>query len=125
MATEPRPYGRQPVALHDLRDRLAYHIERQLRENQATRDYASVGVKACWLRAEDSHSNYGWPDYRYAYVWIAPIHMSLRLCETIELIVAQEGGVIRTGRGGNEDSTADNPLRPFVYAVVDLKARQP
>ncbi len=45
--------------------------------------------------------------------------MSRPLCEMIERIVATMRGVVRTGQAGGEKR-----LRPFVYAVVDLRVRQ-
>jgi hypothetical protein len=114
MTPEPRPYGRQPVALKSLAGDIAFRLTRELREVKAL-DH-SVHVKAYWLREE--LSGYGSPDYRYAYVWIAPIWMSFALCEQIEHIVKSYDRVLRTGRGGGDPSREINPLRPFVYAVV-------
>ena len=48
VADEPRPYGRQPVALRGLAESLAYQLERELR-GAAVDSY--VFVKAFWLRA--------------------------------------------------------------------------
>jgi hypothetical protein len=118
MPDTPRPYGRQPVALHGLSATVQHQLEHELRA--AAQDYA-VFVKAYWLRAETS--GYGYPDYAHAYVWIAPVVMSFQLCEVIETLVAPMQGVIHTGRGGDPPDSKINPLRPFVYAVVDLKER--
>jgi hypothetical protein len=46
VADEPRPYGRQPVALRGLAESLAYQLERELR-GPAVDSY--VFVKAFWL----------------------------------------------------------------------------
>jgi hypothetical protein len=77
-----------------------------------------VFAKANWLRA--SSDGYGWPDTLQAYVCIAPVIMSAHICEAIETIVTRTRGVLQTGRGGDRDKK----VRPFVYAVVDLQARQ-
>jgi hypothetical protein len=51
--------------------------------------------------------------------------MSPSLCEVIETFVVKIRGVTETGRGGGvSDTAATNPLRPFVFAVVDLQARR-
>ena len=65
----PRPYGGQPVALRELSESIAYQLERELRAAGAA-DSAHLFVKAFWLCAGDER--YGWPDYAYAYVWVAP-----------------------------------------------------
>src|SRR5579859_1570588 len=118
---EPRPYGRQPVALRDLAESIQSQLERELRAAAAID--SAVFVKAYWLRAESS--GYGFPDYGHAYVWIAPVLMSPTLCEVIETFVVKMRGVTETGRGGElADTAGSNPLRPFVFAVVDLKARR-
>lgn len=114
----PRPYGRQPVALRGLAESIQRQLERELR---AASEDDGVFVKAFWLRAGDDH--YGWPDYARAYVWVAPIVMNPKRCEEIEPFVARVRGVVQTGRGGGDPGTNNNPLRPFVFAVVDLKAR--
>ncbi len=113
---EPRPYGRQPVALRGLAESLAYQLERELR-GAAVDSY--VFVKAFWLRA--GADRYGWPDYRHAYIWVAPVVMNPKLCEVIEPFVAKVRGVEQTGRGGSDPK---KPLRPFVFAVVDLQANR-
>jgi hypothetical protein len=100
-----------------LAESIERHIERELRAAAAKDD--AVFAKAFWLRA--GSPGYGWPDYAHAYVYIAPILMSDRLCEVIETIVAKMDGVTQTGRGGARNKN----LRPFVYAVVDLEARRP
>lgn len=112
----PRPYGRQPVALRGLAESITLQLERELR---AAAIDSALGVKAYWLRAGDADS-FGWPDYAHAYVWIAPVLMSPTLCQVIEPFVAKMRGVLQTGRGGDRDKN----LRPFVYAVVDLAARR-
>jgi len=121
MTIEPRRYGRPPVALRDLAERIERLLERELRV--ASVDLSTVAVKAYWLRAETAGT--GYPDYSHAYVWIAPTLMSAALCEQIERLVIPMVGVIATGRGGGPKADEANPLRPFVYAVVDLKTRQP
>jgi len=114
IAVEPRPYGRQPVALRGLAESIAHQLERELRA-AAVDSY--VFVKAFWLRA--CADRYGWPDYRHAYIWVAPVVMNPKLCEVIEPFVAKVRGVEQTGRGGGDKS-----LRPFGFAVVDLQARR-
>jgi len=116
--TMPRPYGRQPTRLRPLAKSISYQLERELRA--AGLDYA-VFVKAFWLRGGDG-DDYGWADYQHAYIWIAPVVMSLKLCEQIEQLVKPMRGVIQTGCGGGPSGNP-NPLRPFVYAVVDVRAR--
>jgi hypothetical protein len=116
VTANPRPYGRQPVALRGLAESIERQIERELRAAAVQDD--SVFAKAFWLRAESY--GVGSPDYTHSYVYVAPILMSDRLCEVIETIVARIDGVTQTGRGGDRDKN----LRPFVYAVVDLKARR-
>ena len=113
---EPRPYGRQPVALRELSESIAYQLERELRAAGAV-ESAHLFVKAFWLRAGDDR--YGWPDYARAYVWVAPVLMNPKRCEEIEPFVARVRGVVQTGRGGGDKS-----LRPFVFAVVDLQANR-
>jgi len=113
---EPRPYGRQPVALRGLAKSIAHQLERELRAVGAM-DTAALFVKAYWLRAGGGGG--GWPDYARAYVWVAPILMSPKRCEEIEPFVARVRGVVQTGRGGGDKS-----LRPFVFSVVDLQARR-
>jgi hypothetical protein len=110
----PRPYGRQPVALRGLADSMASQLERELRD-AAVDSY--VHVKAFWLRT--GSDGYGWPDYRHAYIWVAPVVMNPKLCELIEPFVAKVRGVEQTDRGGSDPN---KPLRPFVFAVVDLGA---
>jgi hypothetical protein len=112
----PHPYGRQPVALRGLAENIQGQLERELRAAEVD---SGVFVKAFWLRAGGT-DNYGWPDYAHAYVWVAPVLMNPQRCVVIETIVAKMRGVLQTGRGGDRDKN----LRPFVYAVVDLKARQ-
>jgi hypothetical protein len=114
IAVEPRPYGRQPVALRGLADSIASQLERELRD-AAVDSY--VHVKAFWLRT--GSDRYGWPDYRHAYIWVAPVVMNPKLCELIEPFVAKVRGVEQTDRGGSDPN---KPLRPFVFAVVDLGA---
>lgn len=113
----PRPFGRQPLALRGLREALTARLTRRLRETHALDD--SVHVKAFWLRADDAFG-YGSPDYQRAYVWIAPVITSPTLCEAIRALVAAEPGVVRTGRGGG--GHGPNPLRPYVYAVIELRS---
>jgi hypothetical protein len=117
---EPRPYGRQPVALRDLAESIAHQLEWELRAAGAV-DSAHLFVKAFWLRAGDDR--YGWPDYARAYVRVAPVLMNPKRCEEIEPFVANIRGVIQTGRGGDPPERC-NALRPFVFAVVDLQARR-
>lgn len=51
--------------------------------------------------------------------------MSPTLCEVIETFVVKMHDVTGTGRGGElTDTGGSNPLRPFVFAVVDLQARR-
>jgi len=117
---EPRPYGRQPVALRELSESIALQLERELRAGGAV-DSAALFVKAYWLRAGDDR--YGWPDYARAYVWVAPVLMNPKRCEEIEPFVAKIRGVVQTGRGGDPSDRRD-PRRPFVFAVIDLQARR-
>ena len=114
-----RPYGRQPVALRSLRESIEVQLGIELR---AAAVDSFIHVKAFWLRA-DYDENFGGPDYAHAYVWIAPVLMNPALCASIEPFVAAVRGVTRTGLGGGPDGTS-NPLRPFVFAVVDLAARR-
>jgi hypothetical protein len=113
----PPPYGRQPTALRGLAESIQHQLERELRDAEMD---DGVFVKAYWLRSPDSEDNYGWPDYGQAYVWVAPVFMNPKRCEAIQPFVARMRGVTQTGRGGDFDKN----LRPFVYAVVDLRARQ-
>jgi hypothetical protein len=117
---EPRPYGRQPVALRELSESIAYQLERELRAAGAV-ESAHLFVKAFWLRAGDER--YGWPDYAHAYVWVAPVLMNPKRCEEIEPFLARVRGVTQTGRG-RDPPERRNALRPFVFAVVDLQARR-
>jgi hypothetical protein len=114
---EPRPYGRQPVALRELAEGIQRQLEWELRSAGEV-DTAALFVKAFWLRASNS-DNYGWPDYAHAYVWVAPVLMNPKRCEVIETFVAKVRGVTQTGCGGD-----DKTLRPLVFAVVDLQARR-
>ena len=119
--TADRPYGRPPTALKQLASSLQYRLSRVLRETPDAKDHA-VHVKAVWLR--DDAYGYGSPDYRFAYVWIAPVVMSFELCEVIERVLIEQhiDGLIRTGRGGDRDDTRKAAaLRPFVYAVIDQR----
>jgi hypothetical protein len=116
----PRPYGRRPVALRALAESIEVQLERELREAGA--QDSSVAVRAYWLRAETAGT--GYPDHTRAYVRIAPTVMSAQLCEEIEPLVARMTGVTKTGRGGGDLVNAINPLRPFVYAVINLEVRQ-
>jgi hypothetical protein len=113
---EPRPDGRQPVALRELAEGIQRQLEWELRSAGEV-DTAALFVKAFWLRAGNS-DNYGWPDYAHAYVWVAPVLMNPKRCEVIETFVAKVRGVTQTGCGGD-----DKTLWPFVFAVVDLQAR--
>src|ERR1700674_3893630 len=66
---------------------------------------------------------YSTPDYAHAYVWVAPVLMNPKRCEEIEPFLARVRGVTQTGRGGDPPEKR-NPLRPFVFAVIDLQARR-
>jgi hypothetical protein len=118
----PRPYGRQPVALRELAESIQGQLERELRA-AGELDSAALFVKAFWLRAAAGSDHYGWPDYAHAYVWVAPVLMNPKRCEEIEPFVARVRGVVQTGRGGGDPDKPNSP-RPFVFAVVDLRARQ-
>ena len=117
---EPRPYGRQPVALRELSQSIANQLEREMRAAGAE-ESAHLFVKAFWLRAGDER--YGWPDYAHAYVWVAPVLMNPKRCEEIEPFLARVRGVTQTGRGGDTPQQR-NALRPFVFALADLQARR-
>ncbi|MBV9601716.1 MAG: hypothetical protein JOZ87_33325 [Chloroflexi bacterium] len=50
--------------------------------------------------------------------------MSPQLCEDIERLIVTMTGVVQTGLAGGDLVKEINPLRPFVYAVINLEARQ-
>lgn len=95
---------RRPQPLRLAHTALPSKLERELRAAAAID--SSVHVKAYWLRAEPS--GYGFPYYRQAYVWIAPVVISPSLCEVIETFVVKIRGVKETGRGGGVSDTAES-----------------
>jgi hypothetical protein len=119
MPDTPRPYGRPPAALRELAERLERQISNALAEVRPRQEWGWLSVTAYWLRT--GTDSFGWADYQHMYVRIVPVQMNDDLCEQIAEIAAAVHGLHSVGRVTGD---FQRNLRPLVYAVGDLQARQ-
>jgi hypothetical protein len=103
---EPRPYGRQPVALRDLAESIQYQLERELRGRWTRPTCSSKPIGCALVMSATAGPTTPMPTFGSREPFMAKIR-----------------GVVQTGRG-DDPPERRNALRPFVFAVVDLQARR-